>query len=415
MTTTTHLPPQPSAPAEPDEAGTRRLVDDGTPSAARVRDVVDETATRPPVEVLIDEAKHRARRRRLAIGGVAAAVVTVAAISVTATLGGAAPPDAPGAALSDPVGETALGMFEPMRGRIVWAADGELRAVDPADPTDVRRVALPDEVDSLAMVSGWSADGTRLALTSEDAGRLYVLDARGTVDSAGGTGCCLFVSEPWLAPDGVTVAEFVAPGRLQLRDVSGLMEPRHVDVDPVFGSDDGPGILEGAWSPDGTRIARWVYEDEVTWTRPSIHVLDLATGTTRELLLPEIDFIRHATWSPDGKRLLIVAGWYLQENGVNLTGPPIGPQNTSLYVIDTEVDASGAARAPEPIATSHFIAATWAPGGEQIAAIDHAGGPGGHGIVIMNRDGTNADRIVQSLGTRAWTGLAWHPNPGPAQ
>ncbi|MFC9918826.1 hypothetical protein [Agromyces binzhouensis] len=379
--------------------------------APTARAAVDESAPRAPVEVLIEEARHRARRRRQVIGTVAIVAVAAAAIALTAALDGAGTPDDRSTALGGPVSETTLGIFEPMRGRIVWAADHELRAVDPADPTDIERVALPDEVDSLAMVSGWSADGTRLALTSEDAGKLYVLDTRGAVALAGETGCCLFVSDPWLAPDGSTVAEFVAPGRLQLRDVGGLTEPRQVDVDPAFGREDGPPVIAEAWSPDGTRIALRVYEDEVTWTRPSIFVVDLVTGTTRELRIPEIDFIRHMTWSPDGTRLLVVAGTYLQLNGVNLIAPPVGPQETSLYVIDTEVDASGPAQSPEPIASSHFIAATWAPDGEQIAAIDYGApaGPGGHGIVIMNQDGSGADLIVPTTGTRRWTGLAWHP------
>ncbi|WP_344368801.1 hypothetical protein [Agromyces tropicus] len=311
--------------------------------------------------------------------------------------------------MSGTVGETTLGMFEPLRGRIVWAADGELRAVDPADPTDVRRVALPDEVDSLAMVSGWSADGTRLALTSEDAGKLYVLDAGGAVVTAAGTGCCLFVSDPWLAPDGSTVAEFVAPGRLRLRDVGGLTRPRLVDVDPAFGREDGPPVIAEAWSPDGTRVALRVYEDVVGWTRPSIFVLDLVAGTTRELRIPGVDFIRHETWSPDGTRLLVVAGTYQKLNGVNLTGAPVGPQNTNLYVVDAAPDTSVPARVPEPIASSHFIAATWSPDGEQIAAIDYVGR---RGIVVMSLDGSAARRIVPSLGPSAWTGLAWHPNSG---
>ncbi|MRX42503.1 hypothetical protein [Agromyces kandeliae] len=408
MITTTPLPSPASAPAESREDERHATGRDRSSGAREERAGVDASATRPPVEVLIEEARHRARRRRQLVGAVAIAAVAIAAIAVTATLDGAGSSDGAGTSLGGQVDDTSLGVFEPMRGRIVWAADGELRAVDPADPTDIRRIALPDDVDAAAMVSGWSADGTRLALTSEDAGKLYVVDARGTVALAGETGCCLFVSDPWLAPDGSTVAEFVAPGRLQLRDVSGLTRPRQVDVDPAFGREDGPPVIGEAWSPDGSRIALRVYEDEVMWTQPSIFVFDLVAGTAREVRIPEIDFIRHMTWSPDGARLLVVAGTYVELNGVNLTGPPVGPQNTSLYLVDAAPDTSVPAQISDPIASSHFIAATWSPDGEQIAAIDYVGR---RGIVVMNPDGSEAHRIVPSLGTSAWTGLAWHPIP----
>ncbi|WP_438855932.1 TolB family protein [Agromyces sp. M3QZ16-3] len=403
MTTTTPLPSPPSTSSEPNDSELR------TPTA---RAILDESAPRAPVEVLIEEARHRARRRRQVIGTVAIVAVAAAAIALTAALDGAGTPDDRSTALSGPVSETALGIFQPIRGRIVWAAGHELRAVDPADPTDIERVALPDDVDPKAMVSGWSADGTRLALTSEDAGKLYVLDARGRLTAAGSTqGCCTFVSAAWLSPDGRSAFEFVAPGRLQLREVSGLTEPRVIAVDPALGAAEGPSAPTHAWSPDGSSIAIVVADDVDTEPQPtSVHVVDLVTGVNRAVLGPELGLIRHLTWSPSGGQLLVVAGPWFEVTGKAMVNPHLGPLEMGLYLVDADPGPVGPAPAPEPIASGHFIAAAWSPDGERIAAIDHAT-PGVHSLVTMNRDGSGARRIVPDLGTRDWTGLAWHPTP----
>ncbi|MRX42504.1 TolB-like translocation protein [Agromyces kandeliae] len=408
MITTTPLSSTVSTLSASDETEPREPGDGRSPRGPSVR-AVDAPASRPPVEVLIEEARHRARRRRQVVGAVAVVGVAVAAIAVTALAGAGSTGDR-GTSLSGPLSETSLGVFEQMRGRIVWAADGELRAVDPADPTDIRRMALPDDVDSKAMVSDWSADGTRLALTSEHAGKRYLLDARGTVTPAGtNEGCCMFVSNAWLAPDGATAFEFAAPGRLQLRDVDGLAPPRVIAVDPALGAAEGPAAPGHAWSPDGSRIAVVIAEDVEAEPAPtSIHVVDLVTGQDREVLGPELGFIRHLTWSPDGGELLVVAGPWPVTSGAAMNNPHLHPVEMGLYLIDTQPGPLGPAPAPEPIASGHFIAATWSPDGARIAAIDHAI-PGVHSLVMMQRDGSSARRIVQDLGTHEWTGLAWHP------
>ena len=63
-----------------------------------------------------------------------------------------------------------------------------------------------------------------------------------------------------------------------------------------------------AWSPDGTRIAYAVEQQVGLDVVPSIFVVDLDTGITRELVGPWFGHIRHMTWSPDGPQLLVTAG-----------------------------------------------------------------------------------------------------------
>lgn len=139
----------------------------------------DESATSDPVEALIKEARQRARRRRLVIGAVAAAAVAAAAIAVTASLDRGAP-QSQGAAVDSPAWPASFGVFEPARGRIVYTDGPGLSAIDPADPSSVNALALPNGLGALTP-AGWSADGTRLALTSEHSGSSYVMDAEGAV------------------------------------------------------------------------------------------------------------------------------------------------------------------------------------------------------------------------------------------
>lgn len=149
-----------SAPSEFDEAVSYGPGDARLREPASTRSVFDESATREPVEVLIREARNRARRRRLVIGAVAAAAVAVAAIAVTAALDGG-PPESQGA-VDSPAGPTSFGVFEPARGRIVYTDGPGMSAIDPADPSSVNALVLPNGLRGLTP-AGWSADGTRLA------------------------------------------------------------------------------------------------------------------------------------------------------------------------------------------------------------------------------------------------------------
>ena len=372
----------------------------------------DESATRAPVELLIQEAKRRARRRRITIAAIVAATVAVAAIATTASLGGGGTPVGGGAVLGAPASPTALGVFEPLRGRIVYVAGDELRAVDPADPASVVSVAIPDELrDKGPVVAGWSADGTRLALTSEVIGETYVMDAEGGIARArSGLGCCTFVREPWLAPDGTTVIDLITADRLYLRDLESGGPHRFVELDPP--------VAEGlpswfipihAWSPDGSRIAYTVDPQFGVHVQPSVYVVDLDDGATRELVGPGFGHIRHMTWSPDGSRLLVVAGPWRGPTGLTASNPLTLPQETGLYLVDTDSSAPVSASTLPAIAMGHYVAATWSPDGDEIAALDFPTQI--HRLVAIRSDGSASRVLVDRMVPGLFAGLAWHPIP----
>ena len=366
----------------------------------------DESATRAPVELLIQEAKRRARRRRITIAAIVAATVAVAAIATTASLGGGAPPQGPATELGAAAGTTSFGVFEPLRGRIVYVAGVELRAVDPADPTSVHRMDLPDELWWKGPVAaGWSADGTRLALTSEGIGETYVMTADGRVAQARRLeGCCVFVSSPWLSPDGTSVVDLVTADRIHLRNLEEGDASRVIELEqPIL---DFTGFVPThTWSPDGARIAFAVDRQVGTELVLSVAVVDVATGSARELDGLGFGHIRHMTWSPDGSRLLIAAGQWRYPTDPPVSNPFILPVEADLYL----VAADDPAAAPHRIARGHYVAATWSPDGDQIAAIDFA--PTGRKLIAMRADGSASQVLVSPLLSGLMTGLAWHPAP----
>ena len=372
----------------------------------------DESAMREPVEVLFKEARRHARRRRVVVAAAAAAAVaTVAAIAVTASIDGEDPRRGQGAVLGVPAATSSFGVFEPLSGRIVYVAGNELSGIDPADPTSVHSIPLPDELEVRPVVSGWSGDGTRLALASEESGEIYRMDAEGRITRApSAMGCCGFVSDPWLSPDGTTALEFVTTETVHLRDLESGDSSRVIELEPPVG-DVSEGILPmHAWSPDGTRIA-YAVEQQVGFALvPSIFVVDLPTGITRELVGPWFGHIRHMTWSPDGAQLLVTAGPWRPSTVEPNRNPLTLPLETGLYLVDTDRSDLGPASTPNLIASGHYIAATWSPDGDQIAAIDFAT-PYVHRLVAMRSDGSAVRLLVDRMVPILFTGLAWHPGP----
>ncbi|WP_120521715.1 PD40 domain-containing protein [Arthrobacter celericrescens] len=387
----------------------------------------NERATAP--ELLIPEARQRARRRRLAIGAVAASTMALAAFAVTASLDGG-PPQSQGAAVDTPAGPASFGVFEPASGRIVYSDGLGLSTIDPADPSSSQALDLPGLIDidpadpfparfrdlsgpvAYLVPAGWSADGTKLALTNEHNGTSYVMDAGGGLTRVpGGGGCCWFVTDPWLSPDGTVAIEVIGGDRLRLNDLGGLRASRIIKLDPPVG-DLGTGIVPvTAWSPDGARIAYTAYEQVGSYLLPSAFVVDLDSGSTRQVVPPGFGHIRQMAWSPDGSRLLVIAGPYRQANpeprGLN---PLTSPKETGLYLVSANgIIPAVETSAPPPIAYGHYVAAAWSPDGAQIAAIDFAGS--GRRLVVMGSDGS-ASRVLDDLPTNdLFTGVAWHPGP----
>lgn len=409
MTVTTPLREQASTPSEFDEVVSPVPVDSRVPDSAR--SAFDESTTRASVTVLIEEARKRARRRRLAIGVISAATVTIAAIALTASLGGGTPPSQ-GAAADSPAGSTGFGVFEPARGRIVYPVSGELRAIDPADPSTVNVLALPHGMGAL-IPAGWSADGTRLALASEHSGENYVMDAEGAVvQVSSGGGCCWFVTDPWLSPDGTAAIQFIGDegDQLRLNDIEGIQRPRVITLDPPVGDRDTGRVPITAWSPDAARIAYAVYQQVGRYLLPSVYVVDVETGGARQMLRAGFGHIRQMVWSPDGSHLLVIAGPWTQTNpeptGLN---PMTGSKETGLYLVRAERLTPTDPAWAQPIALGHYVAATWSPDGAQIAAIDFA--PTGRRLVVMSADGSASHVLTDLPFNDLFTGVAWHPGP----
>ncbi len=300
-----------------------------------------------------------------------------------------------------------LGVFEPVRGQIVFRVGNHLEAVDP-DGTSAPHVIEPGNLGlgSRAMPAGWSADGSRLAITDEYNGKQYVMDETGSLmrvptEGVPGLvgGCCGFVTNPWLSPDGAKGLAF-GQGRLFVLDLQDLGASRSIPLDR-------DGSL-GAWSPDGSEAA-WSHlttDGDVSYWTGIISISDLVSGRSRVLTELTGRYIRHITWSPDGSQLLVIAGDDDLPWGASLN-PLVRPQPTSLYLVDIG-DAES-----RVISSGHYVAAAWSPDGTRIAAIDYSGD---RQVVVLNADGSGDRRVLAELpggGVDAYlfTGVVWHPGP----
>jgi Tol biopolymer transport system component len=305
-----------------------------------------------------------------------------------------------------------LGVFEPARGRVVFLVGGpspHLEAVDAADPSS-SLVIDADLGGRSLMPAGWSADGSKLALTDEVGGDLYVMDRTGSFHQVGsprveGDCPCRFITPAWMSPDGRERMPFFSnSGWLRVFDVDDSHITRTVDVGQF------EGFALAAWSPDGSQVA--------FMSGKNIGVVDLASGASREVALaggnggelaPSWGFERHLTWSPNGTQLLVVAvhddpfpvpaGFW---NGY--ANPLQGPLAASLYLVDVD---DGEVR---EVASGHYVAAAWSPDGTQIAAVDY---PGSREVVVLDADGSDR-RVLANLPVGDnFTGVVWHPVPAP--
>jgi dipeptidyl aminopeptidase/acylaminoacyl peptidase len=305
---------------------------------------------------------------------------------------------------------TDLGVFEPARGRVVFLVGSDtshLEAVDPADPSS-SIVIDADLGRGDLMPAGWSADGSKLALTDEVLGDLYVMDQTGSLDRVGpphvlGDCPCRFITPAWMSPDGRERLPFFSnSGWLRVFDVDDNHITRTVDVRQF------EGFALAAWSPDGSQVA--------FMSGKNIGIVDLASGASREVdvaigagreLFSGWGIERHLSWSPNGAQILVVAvhddpfpvpaGFW---NGY--ANPLQGPLAASLYLVDVDDGAV------HEIASGHYVAAAWSPDGTQIAAVDY---PGSHEVVVLNADGSGR-RVLASLPVGDYfTGVVWHPLP----
>ena len=351
------------------------------------------------------------RARTVAIATLIVAVVVIGALfQLFAGQGTTAPADPP---MAD------LGVFEPVRGRIVYRVGSHLEAIDPLRP-NVPLVIEPGALDlgTNAMPAGFSADGSKLAVGDQEDGDLYVMDRTGTLDDIPlralpevWIGCCTFVNVPWLSPDG-THALFAGASRaggenrsaLYAVDLEDFSQSRLVELEPADLAQ-GPvhEQLMPVWSPDGTQAA-FVSHDGPGL---GVAIADLSSGKARKLA-SSWGFIRQLVWSPDGTQVLLVA-MHEKQKAHLLTMRMEDPQRASLILVDVD---DGEAH---EIAADHFVAASWSPDGRQIAAINY---PRARDVVLLNADGRGRRTLVQlddngRSETTRFTGVVWHPIPAP--
>ncbi|MBD8063490.1 hypothetical protein [Oceanitalea stevensii] len=184
----------------------------------------------------------------------------------------------------------------------------------------------------------YSPDGTRIALSTEQ-----------VVDGTLSGDLRLAVGD--IAPEPVPAGDPLVTG---VRLLGYVTEPGQSDLAPV-------------WSPDGTQIA-FTRQDSLYGINPRVLVLDVDTGATRELALPEDvgSGAADPSWAPDGQRLVVAVDGYRTENEELWV---VHLDDGSWYPAGTP--AAGCSGAPvecvEPVAA---VAPAWSPDGAQVAAGD---------------------------------------------
>ena len=215
-----------------------------------------------------------------------------------------------------------LGVFESIRGRIVYQNLGHLEAIDPQDPSTP---AIIETLDApWAVPSGWSADGSVLALEQEGGGGLFVMNQDGAmINVASSGGCCTFTTDNWLSPDGSQMTTIQPDGNIAVMNLDGSNRSQLTRVP------DGVRYGSASWSPTGSQIAVVVRPGDLGEGN-SIALIDVQTAAIRPVSGSDLPWIRQITWSPDGTQTVAIAsdhtpGGLGKRGQPSRTAPPGGP------------------------------------------------------------------------------------------
>lgn len=376
-----------------------------------------------PLEALIEEARQRARRRRLRNSALVA--LGVAAIALVAVIGAVALREGG----SEEGGATArAGLPTTLR-------DAEILVTGyPEQGMETVTRWTPGDVEELELggpVVGWSRDGARLLVVHG-----YGLDDLDVVRTDGtkvasaprahfgdGTG----ETAVW-SPDGSQVAYAAPPGfstfateryrRLFVMDADGSNArrlPYFVLGGPPFGGNI-------SWAPGGARIAfagrRFSDADLRLGDRVrspvarSIFVLAISGSEPAGRLSTPVDNPSQPSWSPDGTRIafthtgLAHAGVYVMRSDgsrARLVAPggqyPLwSPDGTRLaYQAGDRLWTIRADGSDRRVLPSSANGVSWSPDGSMLAYVGQGGISGaGSDVFVVRSDGTHSRRILHS-------------------
>jgi Tol biopolymer transport system component len=405
---TTSAPPRPPRPGGPADAG--------EPDAG--------------VEALIEEARRRARIRRLVLASVAGAVALVGfavfvgfdwtARSQDSSPEGSARPAATAAATKARIAFYSARTQEGPKGAALYVVDadgggkrvltrtawidGPEVANGPAWSPDGRRIAFlsvrhhNEDIYVLDLGSGqahrvtrdpaddrepaWSPDGRKIAFVSERihgpsgySSDLYAVNADGSGDRR--LTHDVQAAYPAWSPDGRKIAFSYANGTsTYVVNADGSGQRRL-----------GPGALEHSWSPDGHRIA---YLDGSSGTF-QIYVMN-ADGTAKHHLARGA----RPSWSPDGSKIAFIA----DPAGGRSAPAKLRPE---IYVINA--DGTGLRRLTNNRVWDDGPA--WSPDGRMIAFFSLRDGYSE--IYVMNPDGSGQRNVSRIHGKRGVGMFDWSP------
>jgi Tol biopolymer transport system component len=318
------------------------------PRPPRRGDPVDRDELDALVNALIEEARRRARRRRL----VYAAIATSVAL-------------------------TGVAVFA------VFDHAAQSQSASPA-PTARHGLAAAAAVPKIAFLS--DVPKARLPKGVRWQGELYVVN----VDGSGMRRLARFASAftlPTWSPDGRMIAFDRRVGPIGAPPPgNGACRVCHGEIFAVNADGSGLRNLTGnagggvpAWSPDGEQIA---FSRDNGFT-PNLYVMN-ADGSGRRRVTQEPIHVWGASWSPDGQRLTFASG------------VPGNPGEFDIYVVN--VAGSGQQKLTQ--APNLEYAPAWSPDGRTIAYLRTRGtsnrklGDLAAEIYLMNADGSGQRRLV---------------------